>query len=418
MQPSDEMRVRSAPTLAVVQFGAPTAVVNASLWGFLEGAGPGKVLGVVGGPAGLLRGDRRLLKGSAEALGAERAGRAIFMDAAASSQPGAWLGAGRYPFTGADLDAIAELLVAAGIEGLGLIGGNGTMFVAQELHERAARSGMGLSVVGVPKTVDNDLLGTDHAPGFPSAARFLIQAIRDLDFDHRAMESIEQVRIVETLGRSTGWLAVSALAARSLTGGSPHLVYVPERPFDEDAFLDDVRNVVARHSRAFVVVAEGLSASIPSPFDQVVYDRPISGGVGQSLAKLVERRLGYGARGEVLGLIQRCASWAVSTIDSDEAYALGREGSRLLREGVSGVMVALPEQRDGASSTAVVPTTVPLAEVAGRTRPVPSARVPQPSGSADELVAWLMPLLGQLGGDDDVARAPTPPTGIYSRRPS
>ena len=82
----------------------------------------------------------------------------------------------------------------------------------------------------------------------------------------------------------------------------PHLVYVPERPFDEDAFLEDVRNAVACDGRAFVVVAEGLSASLPSPFDQVVYDRPISGGVAQSLAKLVERRLGYGARGEVLGL--------------------------------------------------------------------------------------------------------------------
>jgi 6-phosphofructokinase 1 len=362
--------------------------------GFLEGAGPGEVLGVVGGPAGLLGGERRLLKGPSEAHGAKRADRVTLMDPTASSQPGALLGAGRYPFTGADLDAIGELLAAAGIDGLGLIGGNGTMFVAQELHDRAARSGTGLSVVGVPKTVDNDLLGTDHAPGFPSAARFLIQAVRDLDLDHRAMQSIEQVRIVETLGRSTGWLALSTLAARSATGGSPHLVYVPERPFSQDSFLDDVRDAVASHGRAFVVVAEGLTTSLPSPFDQPVYDRPISGGVGQSLAKLVEHRLGYGARCEVLGLIQRCASWAVSTVDSDEAYALGREGSRLLSEGVSGVMVALAERLQSEAPTSRVPTTVPLAQVAGRTRPVSAGWVPHPSGAAEEFVAWLKPLLG------------------------
>ncbi|HXX91509.1 MAG TPA: 6-phosphofructokinase [Acidimicrobiales bacterium] len=387
--------------LAVAQMGAPTAVVNASLWGFLEGAGSCDVLGVFGGPAGLLRDDLRPLHRSSEHGGAHHGPLAAVVGPSVAGDPGAWLGAGRHPFAEADLDAVVDRLVARRVDGLALIGGNGTMFLANELHRRALGRDLALCVVGVPKTVDNDLTGTDHAPGFPSAARFLAQTVRALALDLRAMTSIEEVRFVETLGRNSGWLALATLLARADAGGAPHLVYVPERPFDEGSFLGDVRDAVDRHGAALVVVAEGTAGPTDeSPFDHPVFDRPVHGGVVSTMARLVEERLGFGTRTEVLGLIQRCASWAVSAVDRSEAQVLGAEGARLLRRGVSGVMVALPERHPG-DPPAAAPTTVLLADVAGRTRPVPSHWVPTPEGGASEFVDWLRPLVGRLQESSD-----------------
>lgn len=383
--------------LAIAQVGAPTAVVNASLFGFLRGAGPCEVLGSVGGPTGLLRGDLRPLR-----LGV--AGQAdpghrgdLVLGADVADRPGAWLGAGRHPFTEAELEAVVDRLTAAGVDGVALVGGDGTMVLAHELHRRAVRRRRTLSVVGVPKTVDNDITGTDHAPGFPSAARFGIQAVAALAVDQQAMASIEPVRVVETLGRRTGWLAMATVLARPRTGGAPHLVYVPERPFDDDRFLADVGDALARHGHVLAVVAEGVAdPSVAGPFDRPVYDRPLHGGVAHRLTALVEARLGVGSRAEVLGLVQRCAWWAVSPTDRDEAAAAGAEGAHLLRQGVGGVMVSLPKRRPGAAPGGPLPA-VPLEEVAGRSRAVPPAWVPAAGDEAPGFAAWLDPLVGDVG---------------------
>jgi len=384
--------------LAVGQFGAPTAVVNATLWGFLEGAGGCEVLGVVGGPQGLLRGELRPIERLPRPAGARTgAPRSLGIGARVAAQPGAWLGAGRHRLEDDELDAAVQLLADAGVEGLALIGGNGTMRLASELHRRAVQGSHPISIVGLPKTVDNDLEGTDHAPGFPSAARFLVRTVRDLDLDHRAMTSIEPVRIVETLGRRTGWLALATLTARASTGGAPHLVYVPERPLNTETFLADVESTVRRHGRALVVVAEGVSGpSIPGLFDRDAYNRPISGGVSRALADLVRDHLGYHARAEVLGLIQRCSSDAVSPVDRREAHAVGVDGARLLRKGEGDIMVGLAPRQPGESAEVTRLTTTPLSEVAGHTRAVPPAWVPEPAGDAPDLVAWVRPLLGDL----------------------
>lgn len=289
--------------------------------------------------------------------------------------------------------------MAAEVDGIALIGGNGTMHLANKLHQSAVRHHDSLCVVGVPKTVDNDLAGTDHAPGYPSAARFLVQAVSALALDQQAMISIEQVRIVETLGRRTGWLALATLLSRDATG-APHLVYVPERPFDETNFLDDVSAGIERFGWVLVVVAEGISAPMSSTqFDNPVFDRPVSGGVALRMSRLVEDRLGVGSRAEVLGLVQRCATWAISAVDREEAHAVGAEAARLLRSGKSGVMMALPERRPGDRASSV-PIAVPLGDVAGQTRLVPSQWVPEPNGDSREFVEWLKPLVGGIEAED------------------
>lgn len=380
------------------QFGAPTAVVNATLWGFLEGADGCEILGVMGGPRGLLQGELRPIQRLPRPARAESATpNSLGMGARVADLPGAWLGAGRHRLADHEVETAVELLAEAGVDGLALIGGNGTMRLASELHRRAVQRPHPILILGLPKTVDNDLEGTDHSPGFPSAARFLVRSLHDLDLDHRAMTSIEPVRIVETLGRRTGWLALATLTARSSSSEAPHLVYVPERPLIAEAFLADVASTVSRHGRALVVVAEGVSGpSIPGLFERDAYDRPISGGASRVLAEMVRDRLGLEARAEVLGLIQRCSSDAVSPVDRREAHAVGVEGARLLREGAGNVMVGLPPRRPGEPAAAAELTTTPLAKVASRTRAVPPAWVPEAAGDAPDLVDWVRPLLGDV----------------------
>ncbi|HMK62732.1 MAG TPA: 6-phosphofructokinase, partial [Acidimicrobiales bacterium] len=296
---------------------------------------------------------------------------------------------------------VVERIVSAGVDGLALIGGNGTMHLADRLHRIGARRpGRRLSVVGVPKTVDNDVAGTDHSPGYPSAARFLVQAVSALAVDQQAMVSIEQVRVVETLGRRSGWLALATLLARRAAAGAPHLVYLPERPFEEASFLDDVSTSVDRHGSVLVVVAEGTAPGTGrSRFDNPVFDRPLSGGVALSMAKLVEERLGLGSRAEVLGLVQRCATWAVSAVDRQQAHLLGAEAARRLLDGDGGVMVALPK-RHGTDRVLSAPISVPLRDVAGRTNGVPPQWVPAPDGDAEEFLQWLTPLVDEAGAEE------------------
>jgi len=387
----DQVRTRSRRRrLAVVQSGGPTAVVNASLLGFVEAARPAEVIGILGGPAGLFRHRFRHVRPVGERSNGDEILR---IDPQSARRPGALLGAGRHPFSKEDFDTAADALLELGINGIALIGGNGTMYLADQLQKRFETAESRIAVAGVPKTVDNDLLGTDHSPGFPSGARFLLQAVRDLDFDHQAMLSIEQVRIVEVLGRRTGWLAVASTLARRSADG-PHLVYVPEAPFDEVAFLKEVEATVLDRGRAFVVVSEGLSRDHePGRFASMVYDRPMAGGVAHVLAESVRSNLGYGVRAEVLGVVQRCASWAVSRRDRLEARELGAEAARLLLEGVGGKMVGLAEGPSAGCSSTV---TVDLGEVAGKTRPVPAKWLPGVAGQIDPSFAdWLRPLLGR-----------------------
>ena len=140
----------------------------------------------------------------------------------------------------------SRLLAARGVETLFLIGGNGTMAAGRGLAACAARAGVPLRIIGVPKTIDNDIPHTDVCPGFPSAARFLVDAVRDIGADVASMRGYEDVVLIETMGRHAGWLAAATTLARSGPDDAPHLVLVPEEPFDDGPFLSAVRHQHAR----------------------------------------------------------------------------------------------------------------------------------------------------------------------------
>lgn len=386
--------------LAIATLGGPTAVLNATVEGFmLEARHYGQAVGVRDGPMGLAAGQFCELEGNSGFI-------------ADVKRPGSWLAAGRHLLSDDEIDGGLQRLAAQGVSGLAVVGGNGTMAYCQRLLSRAESIGIPVRVVGVPKTIDNDLCGTDHSPGFASAATFVVEMVTDLAFDHRAMRSIEQVRIIETLGRNSGWLALSSLLARRSTGSEPHLVYLPERPFDEGQFLDQVNQQVSTNGQALVVVAEGAAANlVDDRFERVAFDRPIEGGVARVLADRLRDALGLTVRAEVPGLIQRCSSRHVSVRDRREAAAVGGEAARLLASGHTGVMVTLGRHTEaGLPSSAAAegfgsgsrPNArsdgdlgkVRLSDVAGRTRRVPPEWVPA-SAAADSpaFVAWLAELL-------------------------
>ncbi|MBL7259470.1 6-phosphofructokinase [Paractinoplanes lichenicola] len=354
--------------LLIGQTGAPTAVVNASLRGFLEATADHEVLALRGGPDGLVEGRFTPVT-------------AADVPPSAVLHGGSWLGAGRRAITPDDLDVAVDVLRRNGIEGVALIGGNGTMALLQALAER------GVPAVGIPKTVDNDLAVIDHAPGYASAARYLTTVVPGLARDHEAMKGIEPVRIVETLGRNVGWLALAATLSDD-PAYRPHLVLIPEINFDRSGFLYAVTTALAEHGRAFVIVSEGAASELTDePFQAANHTRILLGGVSRSLAALVSAELGVAARGEVLGMAQRSTGALASERDRAEAAEAGRHAAKLLADRASGLMV-------GVHRHANTYDPVPLTEVAGLTRPVPPQwRSTNPADLGD-FHDWLSPLLG------------------------
>lgn len=368
----------TAPALLVAQCGGPTAVVNASLAGVIDGAhgpvggDPGRVLGVEQGLRGLVEGRTRRLT---------REEAAVWRDL-----PGAALGSGRFAMGEEHWWAALETCRIHRADRLVLIGGNGTMLAAARLQRMAVEAGADLRVVGVPKTVDNDLHGTDWSPGFPSAARFLALAVRDIGLDLVSMRDFEQVRVIETMGRNTGWLARSTALLRRDGREPPHLVYTPEMGVSDEAIIAEVATVQGRLGHAVVVASEGLE-----PRDTERHLRePLLGGVAPRLARRIGEELGVAARGEILGTLQRSASLAVSPVDRRIAYALGRAAAEHAAGGAGGVMVGVAP--DDLGPDRVVMTV--LEHIGGRERLLPGEWVGTPDDPCEPFVRWLRPLVG------------------------
>src|SRR5215213_1270018 len=231
----------------VLQCRGPTAVVNTSLAALIRRwrtVAPASVL--YGGHQAL----NALITGEWRALGD------VDDDwlSAIEASPGMALGGGRTRLTQTELEGAVSRLASQGIAVLFLLGGNGTMAVGRALSAHATRSRVPLRVIGVPKTVDNDIPYTDACPGFASAARFLVDAVANVGADVASMRGYEDVVLIETMGRHTGWLAVATAFARTRPDEAPHVVLVPEEPFDEHAFLAAVREQHARTGTCVVTI--------------------------------------------------------------------------------------------------------------------------------------------------------------------
>ena len=386
----------SAENLMVVQGGGPTAVFNASLVSILrEAAAQSRIARVYGARSGM--------KGlsSEDTVDLGRLSTAQMEELAGS--PGAALGSSRFKPTDDDLERCIRHLKSLEVRYLIFMGGNGTMAGAQRFAEFCKTAGFDVQIMGVPKTIDNDIAATDRCPGFGSAARFVAQGTIDLAMDIRSLP--QPVSIFETLGRDVGWLAASATLARRDADDAPQLVYLPEIPFVVSDFLSELDGVVTRVGWAVVVVSEGIVYADKTPvFEQKIAahkgapNRPLIGGVAQYLSGIVAEELGIRCRSEKPGLIGRSSSAHVSDRDKQDAMLVGQEAVRALLAGATGQMVALRSIRDPYSRAFGLTS---LADVARASRSIPPKWLSRDGSTVTrEFVEYVKPIVGELSHYD------------------
>jgi 6-phosphofructokinase len=376
-----------AGAAVVVQCGGPTAVFNAQLAGVLRACRAARafesLLGARYGLRGLESGDFVELEGCD--------------DRRLESQAGAFLGSGRDSLADEALDAALAQLELRGASTLFLIGGNGSMKAARALSRRGAA----LRVIAIPKTIDNDIAETDVSPGYGSAARFLAASVRDAGLDLCSMRGFDDVAVVETMGRSAGWLAAATALARHDAAAPPHLVLVPEVPLDDERFLAAVRRQHERDRICIVACAEGVRgtdgafvAERTHPLDIDPSGQKllgIMGGPAPALARLVRDHLGLRCRQMRPDVIQRSSTSLASEVDLRLALPVGTDAVQAALDGCSGVMIAL--ERCDSSRWKSVP--VPLERVAGRDRAVPVEFLdPDRFDVTPAFVEYARPLIG------------------------
>ncbi len=315
--------------------------------------------------------------------------------------PSAALGSCRYRLKAGDADRLLELCRGEQVETFVYIGGNDSADTAHQVGQRALAVGMrSFGVVGVPKTVDNDLPHMDHCPGYGSAARFVAQTTREASLDTWAMRSTDPIKLIEVMGRDAGWLAASGWLGRGEPGSAPHLVLVPERPLSYERIASAVADVYQREGWCVMIVCENqpdpagrvLGASGEprwvDAFGHAYYESP-----AVWLARELQRSLRVRVRVDRPGTIQRMAGAYVSPVDRDEAELVGRFAVRCAVDGVSDVMVTL--EREPGAAYAVRTGTAPLAAVANQQRRLPDAYIlPDGMGLTETFDAYARPLLG------------------------
>lgn len=253
-----------------------------------------------------------------------------------------------------------------------------------------------MRVIGVPKTIDNDLVGTDHTPGFGSAAKYIATTMKEIIRDC-AVYTVRAVTIVEIMGRDAGWLTAAA-ALPFLSGDGPDLIYLPERPFDNAAFLASVREALERHPNVVIAVSEGLrdaegnyagSAAQSGVTDS--FGHQYLAGTGKYLEQLVKKEIGCKVRSIELNLPQRCAAHLSSATDIEESVRTGKAAVEAAVEGRSGhMMVAVREE----GKYAIRISSSPVSEIANKVKTVPDAYInAQGNGITEEGIRYLAPLI-------------------------
>ena len=381
------------PNALVMQSGGCTHVLNRSLYGIaseFKRAASGALYGAPNGLEGILQ-DR--------AVDLSQVSEDRWLSVA--DAPGAAIGSTRRRLREDDVRPVFEYLDRLDIGHWFIIGGNDSADTGHTLHLKARDIGYDLTVVNVPKTIDNDLVLTDHSPGFGSAARFVSMAVMGSGLDAEAMRGASPITIFEVMGRDAGWLAASAALAKREERDAPHLICVPEVPIDEDAFVSKIEDAYTRHGFAVAVVSEnarsveGVLGAGTEPMFIDDFGHEYHDGPARYLAALVSRHLRVRARYEKPGTIQRSFIGALSEADAREAELVGRAAVIAAQDGLRDVMITL-ERLDGPGyrcSTA----TAPLADVAGKVRRMPPDFL-SPDGwfVSQDFLDYASPLVGPL----------------------
>jgi 6-phosphofructokinase len=334
--------------LLVAQSGGPTAAINASVAGVITEAGKhGMIEEIYGG----LNGIYGILNEALIDLNEEKA-RAI---EGLKHTPGAAMGTCRYKVdfnknaeqAAKDMDRLFEVFQAHNIRYFFYAGGNDSQDTSNKIHQEAVKRNYELRVIGVPKTIDNDLPHTDHCPGFGSAAKYVATTVAEVALDIGSMATDDGACcMVEVMGRTAGWLTASTVLAQTHGAGAPHIVLIPEIAFNEERFLAKVKETIDAHKFCVVAVGEGLKrengeeiGADKSRLD--AFGHPVLSGAADRLAEAVQGKLKTKTRTVKLGYAQRAASHLASGRDIDEAFMCGEAAVRAAVDGRSGFMVKL-----------------------------------------------------------------------------
>lgn len=336
----------------VGQSGGPTAVINASLYGTVYEAlnredEIGTVYGMINGIEGFLNDQVMDMAPLEESKELELI----------RTTPGSYLGSCRYKLP-EDLNDPVYPQLFARFEAYNIgyffyIGGNDSMDTVSKLSLYAEKISSDIRVIGIPKTIDNDLVETDHTPGFGSAAKYVASTVREIAIDASVYDNKKSVTIVEIMGRHAGWLTAASALARKFEHDNPVLIYLPETDFDQDAFIEKVRTSLETTPNLVVCISEGIhdntSTFICEYSNDVgtdTFGHKMLTGSGKYLENLVKERLGVKVRSVELNVCQRCSSSMLSKTDQKEAIASGAYGVKAALNGASGKMVAF-ERLDG-----------------------------------------------------------------------
>lgn len=371
--------------ILIVHGGGPTAVINSSLYGVIDEAKKSdeidKIYGAIGGTEAILKENFINLKNIPN-------GRLELL----LQTPGSAIGSSRYALEQEDYEAMVEVFKKHNIKYVFYNGGNGTMDACGKTHEVCKDHG--ISIVGIPKTIDNDISIIDHAPGYGSAARYIAAVTKEVGTDVRSLPI--HVCVIEAQGRNAGWITAASALAKKNKNDAPHLIYLPERPFDEEEFLKDVKKLYDELGGVVVVVSEGLKnkngeSIVPPIFktDRAIY----YGDVSSHLANLIIKKLGIKARGEKPGLCGRASIAYQSKVDRDEAVLVGREAVKAALAGKSGVMVGI--NRLSGEDYQIETTIIPIQEVMLHEKVLPDRYINgRGNFVTDEFVQWCKPLIG------------------------
>lgn len=381
--------------ILAAQSGGPTAAINATLAGVVKCAlasgGVGKIWGACNGIQGVFDENfidlREKLKssGDLELL---------------CQTPAAALGSCRLKLTErAQLEKIIEIFRKHEIGCFIYIGGNDSMDTVAKLSAYCAEEGISdISVIGAPKTIDNDLMGTDHCPGFGSAAKYIAATFAELERDC-GVYNVPAVTIVEVMGRNAGWLTAASALARVNGGAGPDLIYLCERPFDCGRFLEDIRSCMKKKPSVLVAVSEGIRDGAGRYLSEGVQSGSVDqfghgylAGAARVLEELVRDRIGCKVRSIELNLMQRCAAHIASATDIEESGMLGMRACQAALNGESGRMAAV--RRVCGSPYQVAYETVPVAQAANAEKKVPKDYIAKNGCDVTEaMMEYLKPLV-------------------------
>ena len=360
--------------IIVGQSGGPTAVINASLYGVItEGLAHRDQIGSI---YGMIHGIEGFLSGTYMDLGAELSPQDLEL---LKLTPAAYLGSCRYKLPEDLLSpvytALFEKFDALNIGYFFYIGGNDSMDTVSKLSRCAVRLHSPIRFIGIPKTIDNDLILTDHTPGYGSTAKYVASTVREIVLDSSVYLQ-KSVTIIELMGRHAGWVTAASVLARQHPGDNPLLIYLPEADFDMEKFAGDVKQALEKANNVIVCISEGISDSngrfICEYANEALTDtfgHKMLTGSGKVLENFVRSRFGVKVRSVELNVSQRCSGLTASLTDIEEASQAGLHAVRVALSGETGRMVTFERQSD--SPYRLTCSTVDVTQVCNQEKTFP-----------------------------------------------